>query len=104
MAADEFPANPVSRIRPRLPKRHRNSALSKADAQRQPRQPTAHDRNLPQLWHDWKSLRLAMNKWLHQLAAPSWINHDSSLGQSRDNSWPAKPARTLTTASCRVTE
>ena len=48
-------------------------------------------------------VRCAMNKWLNGPAGCS-VNRQFGLsGQSAESSLPENPARTLTTASCRVT-
>jgi hypothetical protein len=49
-------------------------------------------------------LRCAMNKWLNQLARCSVSCQFLLSGQSAESSSQTKPARTLTVASCRVTE
>ncbi len=44
-----------------------------------------------------------MNKWLNKPAGRSTNCQAGWAGQSVESSWPANPARTLRTASCRVT-
>jgi hypothetical protein len=57
-------------------------------------------------WYDHVACRIfcAMNKWLNQLARCSVSCQFLLSGQSAESSSRTKPARTLTVASCRVTE
>src|SRR5690242_5260755 len=45
----------------------------------------------------------AQKRWLNGHAAFSWRIHPPGCGQRADTSLPANPARTLASASCRVT-
>ena len=52
---------------------------------------------------DDSGMRCATKRWLAKLAGRSCNDQPRSAGHNRDNSLPAKPARMLTRASCRVT-
>ena len=70
-AADEFAADPVPRIAPGLPDRHRHAALPQADAQSQSRQSAANDGDGFAASGMIQSFRRAMNRWLNSPAGCS---------------------------------
>src|SRR5262249_55113432 len=78
--------------------RRGDAAAAEADAKRQAGDAAANDSD------GFQGCHCATNRCTDKSAGLSCKTQPCAIGQRRDNSCPAKPARMLTTASCRVTE